>query len=262
MYTPLKPAQTNQHTKSRRSFLGKSAAALALIPLLSAHALVTAAETTPGQQTGNPMAYVYTELQISTPFDQIPWQRINQDIKQQPGFLNKTWLSGVGNGSGGGFYAFDSVAHAQQFVTDYFPNEAKGFGVAQTTRVFDASVTESASRDMNSVYYGNTPATKPGAYVYTEVQLNVTPFDNGPWRDINPKLKKQPGLLSKTWLSGLHTGTPGGFYAFDTVENAQKFAVEYFPQEAKSLNAAFYTRVFDATATEQASRAMQSPFYN
>ena len=98
--------------------------------------------------------------------------------------------------------------------------------------------------------------------MYTEVQLNVTPFDNGPWRDINPKLKKQPGLLSKTWLSGLHTGTPGGFYAFDTVENAQKFAVEYFPQEAKSLNAAFYTRVFDATATEQASRAMQSPFYN
>ncbi|MEE2729781.1 MAG: YdhR family protein [Pseudomonadota bacterium] len=209
-----------------------------------------------------PKAFVYTELQMSVPFENIPWHRINTDIKKQPGFINKTWLAGVGNESGGGLYAFDSIENAQKFVTGYFPAEAKSFGVAQTTRVFDAEVTKAASMDMNSVYYNGTMKQKPGAYVYTEVQLHVVPFDNGPWRQLNPVLKKQPGLLSKTWLSGLNTGTPGGLYAFDTLENAQKFAIEYFPTEAAGLNAAFYTRVFDANITESASREMNSPFYN
>ncbi len=208
-----------------------------------------------------PKAFVYTELQMSVPFNDIPWHQINTNIKKQPGFINKTWLAGVGNQSGGGLYAFDSIENAQKFVTGYFPDEAKGFGVAQTTRVFDADVTKLASIDMNSVYYNGKIETKPGAYVYTEVQLHVVPFDNGPWRKLNPVLKQQPGLLSKTWLSGLNTGTPGGLYAFDTIENAKKFAIEYFPSEAASLNAAFYTRVFDASITEAASREMNSPFY-
>ena len=50
-------------------------------------------------------------------------------------------------------------------------------------------------------------------------------------------------------------------YAFDTVENAQRFARDYFPNEAAQLNAAFTTRIFDATVVEEASRAMRSPFY-
>ena len=74
-------------------------------------------------------------------------------------------------------------------------------------------------------------------------------------------LKQQPGLLAKTWLSGLHTGTVGGFYAFDSIENAKRFALDYFPTETKALDAAFYTRIFDATVTEAASRDMASPFY-
>ncbi|RLT92310.1 MAG: hypothetical protein D9N14_22030 [Ketobacter sp.] len=214
-----------------------------------------------GATQAEPGAFVYTELQMSVPFEDIPWHRINMDIKKQPGFLNKTWLAGVANQSGGGLYAFDSVENAQKFVTGYFPAEAKSFGVAQTTRVFDAQVTKDASADMNSVYYSGTLKQKPGAYVYTEVQLHVVPFDSGPWRQLNPVLKAQPGLLSKTWLSGLNTGTPGGLYAFDTIENARKFAIDYFPKEAASLNAAFYTRVFDANITEDASREMNSPFY-
>jgi hypothetical protein len=207
-------------------------------------------------------AYVYTELQISAPFENVPWQRINAAIKKQPGFLNKTWLAGVGNNSAGGLYTFDSIENAQKFVTGYFPEEARSFGVAQTTRVFDAAATEAASRDMNSVHYGTKLDVTPGAYVYTEVQLHALPFDEAaPWRALNPILKRQPGLLSKTWLSGLHSGTPGGLYAFDTIENARQFAVDYFPTEAAALNAAFYTRVFDARATEAASREMNSPFY-
>ena len=248
----------------RREFLTFAAAGLAatgtglLIPSL--------ADAGPlSQKTGtHPMsqkAFVYTELQISAPFDQVPWQQINETIKTKPGFLNKTWLSGVGNNSAGGIYAFDSIENAQVFVTDYFPAEARKFGVAQTTRVFDATATTDASIDMNSVHYGASPKTTPAAFVYTEVQLHVLPFDNGPWRAFNPVLKQQPGLLSKTWLSGLHTGTVGGFYAFDSLENARKFALDYFPGEAKTLNAAFYTRVFNAPVTEAASRDMASPFY-
>lgn len=189
-------------------------------------------------------AYVYTELQISTPFNEVPWKDINTSIKQQPGFIDKTWLSGVGNQSAGGFYTFDSIENAQKFVTQYFPAEATAFGVAQTTRVFDSAASENASRDMNSVHYGAHLKVKPGAFVYTEVQLHAVPFDQAaPWRELDPILKQQPGLLSKTWLSGLHTGTPGGLYAFDTIEHAQQFALDYFPTEAKKLNAAFYTRV-------------------
>ena len=90
-------------------------------------------------QTGEPKAFVYTELQLSAPFESIPWQNFNTSIKQQPGFINKTWLSGISNNSVGGFYSFDSIENAQKFVTDYFPNEANGLGVAQTTHVFNAT---------------------------------------------------------------------------------------------------------------------------
>ena len=208
-------------------------------------------------------AFVYTELQVSIPFSDVPWSRINETVRQQPGFIDKTWLSRVGTRPAGGFYSFDSIENPTKFCTGYFPSEARGIGVAQTTRIFDALATEEASRDMNSMHFGGKIARKPGAYVYTEVWLSAKPFnDTAPWHAMNPILKKQPGLLAKTWLSGLHTGTPGGFYAFDTIENATSFALDYFPTETASLNAAFYTRVFDGAATEAASKAMNSPFYS
>ncbi len=208
-------------------------------------------------------AYVYTELQISVPFEKAPWQRINKVIKNQPGFINKTWLSGLGNQSAGGFYTFDSIENAQKFVTNYFPSEAKELGVALTTRVFDALATEAASREMNSIHYGGKLAKAPEAFVYTEVQAHAIPFNVVvPWMKRNPDLKSQPGFLAKTWLSGIHTGTVGGLYAFDTIENAKKFTLEYFPAIAKNMNKAFYTRIFDARKTEAASRDMYSPFYN
>lgn len=253
-----------QSVKPRRAFrLEKFAIVIAIVAssfgVLNAHAMNKQTEK---ENTMKPTAYVYTELQISVPFADVPWQRINAAIKKQPGFINKTWLSGVGNNSAGGLYAFDSIENAQKFVTTYFPAEARGFGVAQTTKIFDADATEEASRDMNSMHYEGKINGKPGAFVYTEVQLHAVPFNStAPWRQLNPTLKKQPGLMAKTWLNGLHTGTPGGFYAFDTIENAQKFAVDYFPTEAAALNAAFSTSVFDANATEAASRDMNSPFY-
>ncbi|NQZ83139.1 MAG: YdhR family protein [Colwellia sp.] len=205
-------------------------------------------------------AFVYTELQISVPFNDAPWKEVNTSLLRQPGLINKTWLSGTTNNSLGGFYAFESIEDAQNFVTGYFPSEAKKFGVAQTTRIFNAEIVEEASRVMNSVHFGAELKQKPGAFVYTEVQVNV-PFELAPWKEINPGLKAQKGFLAKTWLSGLHNNTLGGLYAFDTIENAKEFATNAFPKEAAGLNAAFYTRVFDASIVEAASLELSSPFF-
>lgn len=206
-------------------------------------------------------AFIYTELQTAIRFEDAPWQAINQQLKQQRGILNKTWLAGVNSSSIGGFYAFETLESAQAFVTDYFPSEAGALGFAQRTLLFDASATSEASKHMNSAHFGGDVFEQPGAFVYTEVQVSALPFEKAPWRTLNPILKKQTGLLSKTWLSGLHTGTVGGLYAFDTIDNARRFALEYFPTEAASLNAAFTTRIFDARVVAAASREMQSPFY-
>ncbi len=205
-------------------------------------------------------AFVYTELQISVPFADAPWRDVNPTLLEQPGLINKTWLSGIGSNSLGGIYAFDSVENARKFVTGYFPAEAKKFGVAQSTRIFDAEIVEAASKDIGSPHFGAKPDRKPGAFLYTEVQVSV-PFENAPWRARNPVLKTAPGLLAKTWLSGLNTQTIGGLDAFDTVENAMSFAVEEFPKTAAGMNAAYITRVFDANIVEEASRQMNSPFF-
>ena len=207
-----------------------------------------------------PKAFVYTELQISVPFADAPWREINPVLLQQPGFRNKTWLAGVANHSLGGLYEFDSIENAKRFVTGYFPAEAKRHGVAQTTRVFDGDIVEEASQFLNSLHFGGTLGDEPGAFVYTEAQISA-PFAQAPWRDMNPVLKAQPGLLHKTWLSGVHTNSVGGFYAFDTIENATRFATDYFPTEAKGLDVAYTTRLFDASRVKDASRPLHSPFF-
>ncbi len=205
-------------------------------------------------------AFVYTELQIAVPFAEAPWRDLNPAIARQPGFRNKTWLAGVGTHSLGGFYEFDSIANARAFVTGYFPAEAARFGVAQTTRIFDGDVVEEASRFLNSLHFGGVLGPEPGAFVYTEAQI-AAPFAEAPWRAMNPVLKAQPGLLHKTWLSGVNTRSVGGFYAFDTIANATRFVTDYFPTEAKALDVAYTTRLFDAAPVREASRPLQSPFF-
>ncbi|MBL4800100.1 MAG: YdhR family protein [Oleispira sp.] len=208
----------------------------------------------------NTKAFVYTEVQTSVPFSKVPWEQRNPVISSQPGFQYKTWLSGLGNNSVGGFYAFDTIENAQKYVTEFFPNQAKKQGVAHTTRIFDAVIVEEASRDIGSVDFGSKISKTPNAFVYTEIQVHL-PFEDVPWKQRNPILKKQPGLLSKTWLSGYNTNTIGGIYAFDTIENAKLFALESFPKAVKKMKAAFYTRVFDGRIVKDASRGMHSPYF-
>jgi ligand-binding SRPBCC domain-containing protein len=246
---------------SRRKIIVGAVAAATAANLAPGGKLVMAgAEINNGENHMTPRAFVYTELQISAPFENVRWQELNEQIANEPGFLNKTWFSGAGNNSVGGLYSFDSVETAQHYCTSFFPAVAKNLGVAQTTRVFDAAIVADASRDMGSPHFGAAPTQAPGAFVYTEVQVNV-PFEKAPWRDRNPVLKQQNGLISKLWLSGLNTNTLGGVDAFDTVENARAFAVADFPKTAAKLNAAFYTRVFDASVAEVASRGLRSPYY-
>ena len=113
---------------------------------------------------------------------------------------------------------------------------------------------------MGSVHFGGAKTQKPGAYVYTELQLSQ-PFAEFPWQDRNKALKQVPGMQNKIWLSGISTNTLGGFDAFDTLDCALDFAINAFPQTAAKFGCAFYTRVFDANLTEEASRQMSSPYY-
>lgn len=244
---------------TRRAFT----AALTTAPLWPAAAPAQDnTKTTATQETNtmNRQAFVYTEIQGSIPFTDVPWLDMNTAIAKQPGFIDKTWLSGRETNSVGGLYSFASMDSALTFCTEFFPAVARDIGVAHNTRAFDGTATAEASADMASPHFGGAASKKPGAFVYTEVQVSV-PFANAPWRDRNPVLRKQKGLISKTWLSGHNTQTLGGLDAFDTLENAFEFAVNTFPKTGAAMNAAFYTRIFDASLTEEASRGLNSPYY-
>lgn len=102
--------------------------------------------------------------------------------------------------------------------------------------------------------------TKVKAFVYVEAQVSV-PFTDYPWNKDNPDIKTQPGFISKTWLSGTDNNSIGGFYAFDSIENAKQYATGFMFEKGKKLNIGLTTRVFSADRVEEASREMSSPFY-
>lgn len=131
--------------------------------------------------------------------------------------------------------------------------------MAQTTRIFDGRPVAEASMQLRSPHFGARVAQRPGAFVYTEVQVGV-PFEQAPWKDLNPILAAQPGLLHKTWLAGVGTHSLGGFYAFDNIPHAREFALGYFPTETARLGAAYTTRILDAAVVAEASAALRSPY--
>ena len=97
-------------------------------------------------------------------------------------------------------------------------------------------------------------------FLYAEIQVAV-PFETIDWRTINETLKKQPGIKTKTWLSGINTHTIGGFYEFDSLDNARAYAEGYLAAAASRLGGSLSVKLFDGDVTEDASCGMASPFY-
>lgn len=97
-------------------------------------------------------------------------------------------------------------------------------------------------------------------FLYAEIQVAI-PFTDIDWRAINVAMKKEPGLKSKTWLSGINNHTVGGFYEFDSLANARAYAEGYLATAAKQLGGTLSVKLFDGDVTEDANRGMSSPYY-
>ena len=97
-------------------------------------------------------------------------------------------------------------------------------------------------------------------FLYAEFQVSI-PFDQIDWQLINVDMKKYSGLKSKTWLSGINTKTVGGFYEFDSIENAQNYIDGLLIPFTKKVNGNLSVKLFDGEITQEANIGMLSPFY-
>ncbi len=97
--------------------------------------------------------FLYAEIQVSIPFAAIDWPAINDTMQKEKGLVSKTWLSGIGTHSIGGFYEFDSVENAKAYATGYLAAAAVQLGGSLSVKIFDGDIVEAASRGMNSPYY-------------------------------------------------------------------------------------------------------------
>lgn len=97
--------------------------------------------------------FLYAEIQVSIPFSTVDWPAINEAMKKEKGLDSKTWLSGVGTNSIGGFYEFDSIENARAYATGYLAAAAAQLGGSLSVKIFDGDIVEAASRGMNSPFY-------------------------------------------------------------------------------------------------------------
>ena len=97
-------------------------------------------------------------------------------------------------------------------------------------------------------------------FLYAEIQVAI-PFKDIDWPSINTAMKKEKGLKSKTWLSGVNNHSIGGFYEFDSLENARAYAEGYLAKAAKQLGGSLSVKLFDGDAVADANRGMASPYY-
>ena len=97
-------------------------------------------------------------------------------------------------------------------------------------------------------------------FLYAEFQVSI-PFDQVDWPDVNGMMLEFPGLRSKTWLSGIANNSLGGFYEFDSIDNAQKYIDELLQPFAGKVGGNLSVKLFDGDVVEQASKGMNSPYY-
>ena len=97
--------------------------------------------------------FLYAEFQASIPFEDIDWEPVNVQMKEFTGLKSKTWLSGLGNNSLGGFYEFDSVDNAQNYIDNLLIPFTREIKANLTVKLFNGDVVADASKGMDSPYY-------------------------------------------------------------------------------------------------------------
>ncbi len=97
-------------------------------------------------------------------------------------------------------------------------------------------------------------------FIYAEYQVSI-PFTAIDWAPINAQMQTFKGLKSKTWLSGINTHSVGGFYEFDSKENAQAYIDGLLVPFASQVKGNLTVKLFDGDVVAQASAGMRSPFY-
>jgi hypothetical protein len=97
-------------------------------------------------------------------------------------------------------------------------------------------------------------------FVYAEYQVSIS-FTEIDWAPINTQMQTFKGLKSKTWLSGINTHSVGGFYEFDSLENAQAYIDGLLVPFASQVQGNLSVKLFDGDVVAEASAGMQSPFY-
>ena len=97
--------------------------------------------------------FLYAEFQASIPFENIDWEPVNVQMKEFAGLKSKTWLSGLSNNSLGGFYEFDSVENAQNYIDNLLIPFTREIEANLTVKLFNGDVVADASKGMDSPYY-------------------------------------------------------------------------------------------------------------
>ncbi|MCX4187736.1 YdhR family protein [Methylophaga sp. OBS4] len=97
-------------------------------------------------------------------------------------------------------------------------------------------------------------------FLYVELQLSA-PFTEDLWREINQAMHTVAGMRSKTWLSGINNYSVGGFYEFDSVQNARAYAEGMLADFAKAADASLSVKLFDGDVVAEASKDMNSPYF-
>lgn len=97
--------------------------------------------------------FLYAEYQMSVPFTDLDWPRINASMQRFSGLRSKTWLSGMNTNTVGGFYEFDSLARAQAYIDEVLQPYAAKVQGCLSVKLFDGEVVAEASQGMNSPFY-------------------------------------------------------------------------------------------------------------
>jgi len=102
--------------------------------------------------------------------------------------------------------------------------------------------------------------TPEKVFLYAEFQVSA-PFGSEIWKDANPAMHTVKDLRNKTWLSGVGTNSVGGFYEFDSVDNARSYAEGMLSDFARSAGGSLTVKLFNGDVVAEASRGMNSPFF-